>query len=239
MKSGWNSARYSFSTAGLSRAGSHVIMIGSSTSPHFSRTLSYIKAILSSSSGQMSGQCVKPKYTSEYLPNMSLELKTLASWSTSENGPPTFGLPTPLVCSAIRLRAMRSFSYVKYAHRPPPVAMKRSAAVMLKGPPLLRALIWSMVVSFWREDVCEKGRRGWTDCWAWRRHVRDGALGALEANVRAAMRGAELLLSAVAMRAVHWRGAAIVCGLRRSDVMVLVLVVLQLFGSSMSVHGLE
>lgn len=45
---------------------------------------------------------------------------------------------------------------------------------------------------------------------AWRRHLRDGALGARGAHVRAAMRGVALLLKAGAMRAVHLLGAAIV-----------------------------
>ena len=39
----------------------------------------------------------------------------------------------PFVCSAIRFRARRSFSYVKYAHSPAQVAMKRTPAVRLNG----------------------------------------------------------------------------------------------------------
>lgn len=58
-------------------------------------------------------------------------------------------------------------------------------------------------------QVCENGRRASIVCWAWRRHVRDGE--ALEANVRAAMRGAGWPLIAVAMRALHLLGAAISC----------------------------
>lgn len=91
---------------------------------------------------------------------------------------------------------------------------------MLKGPPLLRALIWSIVLSFWRYEVLENCRRASIVCWAWRRHVRDGAEEALEANVRAARRGVGLLLKALAMRAVHLLGAAMVCMRRRRDVMV-------------------
>ena len=75
--------------------------------------------------------------------------------------------------------------------------------------------------------MLENWRRASLVCWAWRRHVRDGAA-ALEANVRAAMRGVGLLLSAVAMRAVHLLGAAIVCVRRRGDVMAVVM--RELFG---------
>jgi hypothetical protein len=75
--------------------------------------------------------------------------------------------------------------------------------------------------------VLENWRRAALVCWAWRRHVRDGAA-ALEANVRAATRGAGLFLSAVAMRAVNLLGAAILCVSRGGDVMVVVM--LELFG---------
>lgn len=116
------------------------------------------------------------------------------------------------------------------------MAIKRTAAVRLKGPPLLRALIWSIVVSFWREDVLEKARRVAIVGWDWRRHVCDGALRALEANVRAAMRGVVELLRAVARRAVDLLGAAIVCGEMGWIEMV---VLLELFGASIEhqMHG--
>ena len=58
----------------------------------------------------------------------------------------------------------------------------------------------------------EKARRVAIVGWVWRRHVCDGALGALEANVRAAMRGVVELLIVAARRAVDLLGAAIMCG---------------------------
>ena len=61
--SGWNSLRYSLTTAGVSRAGSQVINTGRITFPQRCLTRSIMTAILSNSSGHMSGQCVKPKYT--------------------------------------------------------------------------------------------------------------------------------------------------------------------------------
>ena len=61
--SGWNSLRYSLTTAGVSRAGSQVINTGRKTFPQRCLTRSIMTAILSNSSGHMSGQCVKPKYT--------------------------------------------------------------------------------------------------------------------------------------------------------------------------------
>lgn len=59
MISGWNSDRYSASTAGVSRAGSQVMKIGVREgwlAGVWARTKSIMVAILSSSSGQMSGQ---------------------------------------------------------------------------------------------------------------------------------------------------------------------------------------
>lgn len=73
----------------------------------------------------------------------------------------------------------------------------------------------------------ENWRRASFDCWTWRRHVRGGAA-ALVANVRAAMRVVGLLFSAVAMRAVHLLGAAIVCVRERGSVMIVVM--RELFG---------
>ncbi len=55
------------------------------------------------------GRC----HTREYLPSMSSLLNGWPLWSMRWNGPPTLGFPIPFVCSAIRFRAMRSFSYVK------------------------------------------------------------------------------------------------------------------------------
>lgn len=72
---GWNSARYSASTPGVSRAGSQVMKMGKRGGRRDvevelgeersgeALTRSIIVAILSSSSGQISGQWEKPKYT--------------------------------------------------------------------------------------------------------------------------------------------------------------------------------
>jgi len=68
---GWNSERYSERTPGVSRAGSQVMKMGRSGGScdrveeeerrGEALTRSIIWAILSSSSGQMSGQCENPK----------------------------------------------------------------------------------------------------------------------------------------------------------------------------------
>jgi hypothetical protein len=48
--------------------------------------------------------------TNEYFPFKSLSVKGLPSWSIRSKGPPTFGLPIPFVCSAIRFRSKRARS---------------------------------------------------------------------------------------------------------------------------------
>ena len=56
--------------------------------------MSRASVILSSSSGQMSGHEVNPKYSSAQLPRRSRSLNGLPSWSSSWNGPPTMAFPT-------------------------------------------------------------------------------------------------------------------------------------------------
>lgn len=71
--------------------------------------------------------------TREYRPLRSSCVILLPFWSISSNGPPTLGLPTPLVDSAILLRCIRSFSRSKYHTRPAPVMTKSRPAFHEKG----------------------------------------------------------------------------------------------------------
>lgn len=55
--------------------------------------MSTTSLILSSSSGQMSGQFVKPKYMSVHCPSRLASVNVDPSCAYSENGPPIRGLP--------------------------------------------------------------------------------------------------------------------------------------------------
>ena len=106
-------------------------------------TRSIASAIFTSSSGQMSGQCVKPKYSSANLPFRSVLLNGLPFWSISCQAPPMAALPTDFGDERARssenarqLRAWRTqrwapsrrapctrfcFSWLYSATMPPPV----------------------------------------------------------------------------------------------------------------------
>lgn len=60
--------------------------------------LSIAKAIFWSSSGQMSGQCVKPKYSRVHLPKKSFCVTGFPSWFKRLNGPPMAAVPTDGSC---------------------------------------------------------------------------------------------------------------------------------------------
>ena len=65
---------------------------------------------LFSSSGQISGQKVNPKYMISHLPLKSASVRTLPVWSVSVNGPPMAGSPAlPVVglCFSLRAAALR------------------------------------------------------------------------------------------------------------------------------------
>ena len=64
------------------------------TGTEASPTSSMAAASFTSSSGQMSGQCVNPKYSRECFPCRSLSVKLLLFWSTSSKGPPMAATPT-------------------------------------------------------------------------------------------------------------------------------------------------
>ncbi len=71
-------------------------------------TASTAAASFSSSSGQMSGQCVKPKYSRLQAPRRSSWLKGRPSWSSSSKAPPIAGVPTD--CCRPRTSAAFAFS---------------------------------------------------------------------------------------------------------------------------------
>ena len=56
-------------------------------------TILIASLILSNSSGQISGQCVKPKYRRTHLPLKSLSDTALPVWSVKLNGPPRETFP--------------------------------------------------------------------------------------------------------------------------------------------------
>lgn len=79
------------------------------------------------------------RHTKLYFPFKSSAVNSLPSKSLNTNGPPTFGLPTPLLISAMRFLANLSFSIWKYTIIPAPVTTNSSAAFHENGPVELRA----------------------------------------------------------------------------------------------------
>lgn len=79
--------------------------------------------IFSSSSGQMSGQWVNPKYSRLQFPSSCLSVKGLPLWSTSWKGPPMAAAPTTLPAAAVCLAIFSCRSLLNHQNSPAPVAI--------------------------------------------------------------------------------------------------------------------
>lgn len=109
-------------------------------------------------------------HTKEYFPFNASSVTSFPSKSLNTNGPPTFGRPTPLLISAMRFLANRSFSTWKYTIIPLPVITNSSAAFHENGPVELRARSWPIVLARACGAVVVNVRREGLrlgTCWAW------------------------------------------------------------------------
>lgn len=118
-----------------------------------------VSRIQSVEESKMIQQVAWLKHTKLYFPFKSASVKTLPSKSFKTKGPPTFGLPTPLLNSAIRLLSSRSFSRWKYTSIPAPVRTSSTAAFHENGPFEYRDFIWPIVGAFFLRGcgLVEKG----------------------------------------------------------------------------------
>ncbi len=99
--------------SGLEEGGGRGVKLwGWTVSPRPLRAL----AIFSSSSGQMSGQCVKPKYTRANLPSRSLSVNGLPSWLMRSKGPPIDALPTVAVFTSAPSELVGCFRWCFSSH---------------------------------------------------------------------------------------------------------------------------
>lgn len=118
----------------MSRAGSQETKSGLAIGPYFASeterlkyetegnlrrlqdapSISTTSVILSSSSGQMSGQLVKPKYIRVQWPRRSCSVNSFPSWSSSEKGPPMRGLPV-FVDLAAACFSVRKYESIRQA----------------------------------------------------------------------------------------------------------------------------